>query len=229
MSRLGVRLGARASRRILGASRRRATASATTASAAGRLHAGPRLRHRQARDPRLRRRLSVLRRGGPIEECDAHREVAVDARDGLLASSATPARFVEVRTFTALPPRYAAWAVATGLKPPPTRTSPLDTTGEPRDPPPPARWPPALRILAPQTGVRVARDPESPADAATLALRVVVDPRAEQVVWYVDGAPWQVVAYPYTTRWPLAPGEHTFQARLPWTTVGSTPVRVFVQ
>ena len=165
----------------------------------------------------------------PIEDCDAHREVAVDARNGLLASPATPACFVEVRTFTALAPRYAAWATAAGLRPPPTRTSPLDAPDVPREPPPPARWPPALHVIAPTTNTRVVRDPESPASAATLALRVVVEPRTEQVVWYVDGAPWQVVPYPYTTRWPLVAGEHTFQARVPWTTVGSVPVRVVVQ
>jgi hypothetical protein len=35
--------------------------------------------------------------------------------------------------------------------------------------------------------------------------------------------------YPYTTRWALAPGEHTFQARLPFTHATSEAVRVRVQ
>jgi penicillin-binding protein 1C len=135
-----------------------------------------------------------------------------------------------VRTFTALAPRYAAWATAAGLRPPPTRTSPLDAPDVPARPPRrPRAGHPALHVLAPRPGARVVRDPESPPSAATLALRVVVEPRTEQVVWYVDGAPWQVVPYPYTTRWPLVVGEHTFQARVPWTTVGSVPVRVVVQ
>ena len=41
---------------------------------------------------------------------------------------------------------------------------------------------------------------------ATLALRDTVDATSEQVVWYVDGKPFQLVDYPYTARWPLAPG-----------------------
>jgi len=151
---------------------------------------------------------------------------AVDARDGLLASAATPPRFVEVRRFTTLPARYAAWAAANGLPRPPVGVSPLDV--------PPASLareapPPRLRILAPRSGLRLVRDPESPATMTTLALRVIVEPPAEQIVWYVDGAPFQVVDYPYTTRWALAPGEHTFQARLPFAHAASEAVRVRVQ
>jgi hypothetical protein len=33
-------------------------------------------------------------------------------------------------------------------------------------------------------------DPESPAALTTLALRAIVEPPAEQVVWWVDGAPF---------------------------------------
>ena len=73
------------------------------------------------------------------------------------------------------------------------------------------------------------RDPESPASMTTLALRVLVEPSAEQIVWYVDGAPFQVVDYPYTTRWGLTPGEHTFQARLPFARAASEAVRVRVE
>src|SRR5207247_2364327 len=51
----------------------------------------------------------------PLEDCDAHVLEPVDARGGLLASAATPRRFVEVRRFTVLPARYAAWAAAHGL------------------------------------------------------------------------------------------------------------------
>src|SRR5438128_1003223 len=160
----------------------------------------------------------------PLEDCDAHVLVAVDARDGRRASAATPPRFVEVRRFTTLPARYAAWAAANRLPRPPA-ASPLDA------PAPLAREAPSprLRILAPRSGLRVVRDPESPASMTTLALRVLVEPSAEQIVWYVDGAPFQVVDYPYTTRWGLTPGEHTFQARLPFARAASEAVRVRVE
>ncbi len=170
----------------------------------------------------------------PAEECDAHVELAVDKRDGLLASTYTPPGAVEVRTFTTLPARYAAWAAAAGLRRPPAAVSPLGAPPGARA----ARGPPAplarggaprLRILAPRGGTRLVRDPESPPALGTLALRVLVDPPAAQVVWYVDDAPFEVVDYPYTTRWALRPGDHTFQARLPWTNVASTAVRVRVQ
>jgi penicillin-binding protein 1C len=167
----------------------------------------------------------------PSERCDAHVELAVDARDGLLASSFTPATAVEVRGFTALPARYAAWATAAGLPRAPTTVSPLDAPpGAVVAPdPPPLRGTPRLRIVTPRGGTRVVRDPESPPDAATLALRVVVDPPARQVVWYVDDAPFEVVDYPYVARWALHPGVHVFQARLPWANVASPSVRVLVQ
>ena len=166
----------------------------------------------------------------PVEDCDAHVLVAVDARDGLRAAASTPPRFVEVRRFTTLPARYAAWAAANGLPRPPPAVSPL---GAPA-PLPPASLAreaplPRLRVLAPRSGLRLVRDPESPAIMTTLALRVIVEPPAEQVVWYVDGAPFRVVDYPYTTRWALAPGEHTFQARLPFARAGSEAVRVRVE
>ena len=70
--------------------------------------------------------------------------------------------------------------------------------------------------------------PPSPAGRATLALRAVVDPPSEQLVWYVDGAPFQVADHPYTSRWPLSPGKHTFQARLPYQDVRSRTIHVTV-
>ena len=72
------------------------------------------------------------------------------------------------------------------------------------------------------------RDPETPAGLATLALRADVDPPAEQVLWYVDGAPYKVSDYPYTARWPLTPGTHTFQARVPFTDTRSNVVQAQV-
>jgi len=37
-----------------------------------------------------------------------------------------------------------------------------------------------------------------------------------------------VVEYPYTARWPLCPGAHRFQARLPFRREASTVVQVTV-
>jgi penicillin-binding protein 1C len=62
-----------------------------------------------------------------------------------------------------------------------------------------------------------------------VAPTVVVQPPVRQVVWYVDGRPYQTVDYPYAARWRLQPSEHTLQVRVPFTTAGSPEVRVIVQ
>jgi hypothetical protein len=62
-----------------------------------------------------------------------------------------------------------------------------------------------------------------------VALRAVADPPVEQLVWYVDGQPFETVDYPYSTRWRVVPGEHTFQARLPYRDVSSRAVTISVK
>jgi penicillin-binding protein 1C len=183
----------------------------------------------------------------PTDDCEAHQQRAVDRRDGLLATAATPPAAIEVRTFVELPPRYAAWQAAAGLPRPPDAASQLTlpavarlgAAGAAREvsarsgaaaatttaAAPASSWPPGgkvalaggptrLRITSPENGARLLRDPETPADLNTVALRAVVDPPVNEVVWYVDGLPVATAAYPYTARWRLQPGEHTFQVRL---------------
>jgi len=167
----------------------------------------------------------------PVDHCRAHVRLAVDTRTGAPASSRTPAAFREVRTFVDLPARYAAWVADTDLPrlPAPAWEPPIGgpqaTPPVPFDPVPKVR----LSLTAPEPGQRLLRDPEMPPDRSTLALKAVVDPPVPQVVWYVDGAPFQVADYPYETRWRLSPGEHRFQARLPNAPVSSAVVSVVVQ
>jgi penicillin-binding protein 1C len=178
----------------------------------------------------------------PIAVCDAHLRVAIDTRTGDVASPRTPRRFVDERTFTFLPPRYAAWAAGHGvLQPPPsvTRLVWLDqfirgilAAPHPNEADnasaPPVRAP-RLHVASPRTGTRLLHDPETPPELATLALQAVVDPPVPQVVWYVDGMPFRVADYPYEVRWPLTSGEHSFQVRVPFTKIVSSPVRLTVQ
>jgi penicillin-binding protein 1C len=86
-----------------------------------------------------------------------------------------------------------------------------------------------LSIRSPEHGLRVLRDPETPPEQSTLALRALADPPVAQVVWYVDGVPYQVADYPYTVRWTLRAGEHVFQARLVDGRTASRAVHVLVQ
>jgi penicillin-binding protein 1C len=141
----------------------------------------------------------------PVDRCRAHVQVLVDARTGGRATARTPRAFVEPRTYVDLGPRYAAWAASAGLPRPPDPGGPslvfasLAAT--------------RVRVVSPSDGLRLLLDPETPPGLATLALRAVVEPMAAEVVWYVDGRPFEVAAYPYEARWPLARGEHAIQAR----------------
>lgn len=194
----------------------------------------------------------------PTDDCEAHQQRAVDRRDGLLATAATPPAAIEVRTFVELPPRYAAWQAAAGLPRPPDAASQLTlpavahlgasgagrsaaaTTTASAAAEPGSAWPPGgrvalaggptrLRITSPENGARLLRDPETPAALNTVALRAVVDPPVNEVVWYVDGLPVATAAYPYTARWRLQPGEHTFQVRLGSGASASRRVQVTVE
>lgn len=171
----------------------------------------------------------------PHTACDAHVRLALDSRSGEVATSATPTGFVAERTFTMLPARYAAWAASHDVPQPPPgvllaggRASDPDlatqagTVGREQ-----ARA--HVRIATPRDGTRYLRDPDVPASLATLGLHAVVEPASPQVLWMIDGRPFAVADYPYTARWPLAPGEHVIQARLPFTDIASTPVKVLVQ
>lgn len=171
----------------------------------------------------------------PVDECRAHVRLVVDRRTGRPAGPGTPREEAELRTFVDLPPRYAAWAAAAGLPRLPWAAGPLGLT-VPGGAPPTALLataragePVRVGISSPENGLRILRDPETPAAQATLALRAVVDPPVPQVVWYVDGRPFEVADYPYTARWPLQAGDHVFQARLPSVDAASARVSVAVE
>ena len=119
------------------------------------------------------------------------------------------------RVVVDLPPRYAAWQAAEGM-PGPAHPPRSDTRV-------------TLTLLSPTDGTRVVSDPESAPGRSTIELAVAVDPPVDEVLWVVDGQPFAVVAAPYEVRWPLAPGEHVFEARLPWRPERSGSARVLAQ
>ena len=73
-----------------------------------------------------------------------------------------------------------------------------------------------VTMVSPRNNMRVIRNPELPADLASLPLKATVPAGATQVVWYVDGKPFLVGPADATARWPLQAGTHTFEARLPY-------------
>jgi penicillin-binding protein 1C len=171
----------------------------------------------------------------PPDECEVHQLRAIDRRNGLLATAATPPAAVEVRTFVVLPPRYASWQATAGLPRPPDAPSPLGggalaafreipATPLTLAPSGPVR----LEITSPERGAHLLLDPETPAERSSVALRVTVSPPVAEVVWYVDQKPFRTVSYPYTTRLPLKPGAHSIQVRLPAGPEVSRPVDITV-
>lgn len=165
------------------------------------------------------------------EPCRLHHLAGIDRRNGLLASHYTPKEEIEVRSFVDLPAKYATFLAEHGLAAPPRAYSELGAEG--RRPIPPERQTATvrdeLRIVSPRQGQRLLLDPETPHEMATLALAVEVDPEPLQVLWLVDGRPFKLEDYPFTARWPLRPGEHTFQAQVPGSGRKSALVRVLVE
>lgn len=86
-----------------------------------------------------------------------------------------------------------------------------------------------LSIVAPQDGLRLLRNPAVPDALNTLALELRVEPAVGQVLWYVNEKPYRLAEPPFTVRWPLQPGTHTFQARLPYRPEASEKVTIWVE
>lgn len=146
--------------------------------------------------------------------CAAHQRIQVDVRSGAPANAQTPVSARLTRTFADLPGRYAAWQAAAGIPRPPGAPR-LDVDD-----------PPAVRVVTPRSGERFLRDAEIAAELSSIPLRATVEPAVSQLVWYVDGEPFAVVGPPYEVRWPLEPGEHVFEARVPYTPYHSEVVKV---
>ncbi len=158
----------------------------------------------------------------PVLESDVYRTVKIDARTGKPAGDRCPASVVKLKTYVVLDPRFADWAKQSGLELPPVDV--IRTAGVPR-----LRSDPRLAVKEPPNGVRLLRDPETPPEYSTIPLQALVDPPVPQVVWYVDGEPYEVVDYPYSTRWKMLPGRHTFQIKLPYARLASEKARIIVK
>ena len=86
-----------------------------------------------------------------------------------------------------------------------------------------------LRIVSPTEGVSLLRDLSLPSSLNTIGLRAEIVPAVREVLWMVDGKPYQLTAYPYTVRWPLQVGEHVFQVRTPLANEKSATVHIRVE
>jgi penicillin-binding protein 1C len=94
---------------------------------------------------------------------------------------------------------------------------------------PPDQGAGVVTVVSPRNNMRVIRNPELPDDLASLPLKASVPAGASQVVWYVDGKPFLVGQADATARWPLQPGIHTFEAKVPYRGLSSPPVTIEVE
>lgn len=165
-----------------------------------------------------------------------HREADIDIRNGLLATPWTPYPMRKKNRFLDLPARLAHWSQAKGIPEPPSAASPIDLpsgvnwpgTGRNRTPLA-GNVPVRVTVTSPQHHQRVMRNPGIPEELNTLCLFATAVPEVPQVVWYVDGKPFRVSAAGEPVRWPLVPGTHSFQARLPYRSEVSNKISIIVE
>ncbi len=85
----------------------------------------------------------------------------------------------------------------------------------------------AARRPAPQT--RIWRNPEVPAALDRLVLRAQVSPGIHQIVWLIDSEAFATADPAAPLTWPMRPGTHRFQIRLPLQPGASRVVTVQVE
>ncbi len=146
--------------------------------------------------------------------CRVHQSFAVDRRTGTLAGPMTPPEAVEIRSYVVLPPQFAAWGTVHGYGPPPS-----PSTESPYA---------SIAIEEPIDGSVFRFHPDTPQQLQSIALRASVTPVVPEIIWYVDGEPFQKVAYPYTTRWQLRAGSHALQARFPHADIQSGIINITI-
>lgn len=86
----------------------------------------------------------------------------------------------------------------------------------------------SVSIVFPLDGSQYRITPETPRSRQTLKLQAKVNPPVYQILWKVDGKPHQLSPNPYSTRWALTPGVHTFQAVFPNAQVFSEVITIKV-
>ncbi len=86
-----------------------------------------------------------------------------------------------------------------------------------------------LSIVSPATQTRIWRNPEIPPSLDRLVLRAQVSPGIHQIVWLIDGEAFATADPASPLTWPMRPGTHRFQIRLPLQPGASRVVTVQVE
>ena len=150
----------------------------------------------------------------PRTACSVHQSFAVDRLTGAQAGPMTPPERIEIRSYAVLPPQYIAWGGLHGYGLPPSFSNKSPST--------------SIAIQEPVNGSVFRFHPDAPRELQSIALRASVTPNVPEIVWYVDGEPFQKVAYPYATRWKLRAGSHALQARFPHANIQSEIINITI-
>ena len=164
------------------------------------------------------RRLEWFLSGTVSSQVDvAHVRVPLDTRTGQQATALTPYEHIAWETYWVLPPEYGLWARETGFPQPPRQTSWTGSSANSSEAGPTGVASAPLKLASPDPNRVFRLDPLLPANAQQLAVVVLADPsqvsKEDQVSVTLDGASLVTLDWPdYTAWWPLALGEHAFQA-----------------
>ncbi len=159
-----------------------------------------------------------------VEVDTSFQELIVDRRNGLLAGQWTPKIFRQKKLFLDLPFIYRRWAKTAGYGLLPSAFSPLDgnaktlaTSLSMNEHQTPSI---DIRIISPDNPLQVQKIPDTPTQHAKIAINVDISSnganKLDQLLWYVDGKAYQLEESPFTLRWPLKAGTHTFYAEAPY-------------
>ncbi|MFQ5878821.1 MAG: penicillin-binding transpeptidase domain-containing protein [Dehalococcoidia bacterium] len=139
-----------------------------------------------------------------------YRPLAICLPTGEVATAQCPAPSVVERVFTFVPEEAIPWARAAGLPLPPLppyRPGPASVAAAPGGP-----W---VALVSPGPESMLAISPEIPLSSQGLIVEAVAggpSPPARVEVYHNDGLLAVLGQAPYRITWPLAPGEHHFQA-----------------
>ena len=86
-----------------------------------------------------------------------------------------------------------------------------------------------LAVTTPEHQTHIWRNPEQPAALNRLALRASAPASVEQILWIVDGRPFLLADADKPVFWPMQPGVHRIQARLPLRPGASRVVEVTIE
>jgi len=181
-----------------------------------------------------RRRMELFIPGTePQQTCDWHQHLRVDVRSGEPATAETPPQFVVERLVTNYPPELAEWAEKLRIADFELRILHFEVhnpQSEIRNPKSAIR---NLVLTSPDPQSVLGLSPSLPREYQRLEVSAVASGPVAWVELLADGVPIaRLTQAPYRTLWPLALGEHTFQA-IAYDTAGqataSQPVKVKVE